>query len=490
MVMLLAGCQAGTAGHQLSESAVAAAKPAAGPHIPAHILTVDSSGNYLPIPDDLRFRGGDGRRLLEADDAGRCRSFQALNEHITEMFAQIDASGKKKLLIFIHGGMTSISDSLQRIKSQYRQILEDKEGYYPIFIIWRSGLTSSYWEQLCCIRGGQYNVPLGAVTLPFYLLKDLGVAIFNAPLAWGHATYVYWSSVGEKKHVADIRESRCDAASTSPLHVTTTGVQYCHKGNRDKEEGLAHDAFNLIMFLPKMITLPFVSSMGKTGWENMLRRTETQFRNPIELSDSSGVCAAEAKAFSKGSGATSIFFSRLARYLAGRDMEVSIVGHSMGSIIINKALMLYPEIEYRHIVFMAAADNINHTIHAVGDYMRRHPQTEFYNVMMHPQADANEIPRHTFGFAPNGSLLEWIDEMYGPNRTRLDLTVGKWWNTKDILHLFPDDGQLRRRMHMKVFGFYDRDPVHHGDFTEVELLKYPYWDKRFWWLEDIKGESK
>lgn len=482
---VLSGCQGGIARHAAPEES--AKKPAQSDHArpSAHILAVDSSGNYLPISDDLRFRSGDGRRLLRTNAAGGCVSFRALNDHISDMFAHIDASGKKKLLIFIHGGMISIPESLKRIKSQYRQILNGNDGSYPIFIVWRSGLMSSYWEQLCCIRGGQYNVPLGTVTLPLYLLKDIGVAVFNAPLAWGHATYVYWSSIAEKKNVADVRELRCDVQSASSLHQARgDGVNYCHKGNKVKEERILHDTFNFIMFFPKMVTIPFVSSMGKTGWDNMLRRTETQFRNPIELSDSSDTCATEARAFSRGSGATSIFFSRLERYLADRNMEVSIVGHSMGSIIVNKTLELYPDIRYRHIVFMAAADSINNTINALGDYMQKHPETEFYNVMMHPQADANEIPRYTFGIAPNGSLLEWIDEMYGPNRTRLDLTAGKWWNSKDILHLFPDDPQLRKRIHMKVFGFYDRDPVHHGDFTEIELLKYPYWDHRFWWLED------
>jgi hypothetical protein len=139
-----------------------------------------------------------------------------------------------------------------------------------------------------------------------------------------------------------------------------------------------------------------------------------------------------------------------------------------------------------HIVFLASADTINNTINSLGDYMLQNKTTDFYNVSLHPRADATEIPPNTLGAAPNGSLLEWVDQMYGPNRTRLDRTMGNWWNLKDALHLFPDDEEqtLKKRMHIKVFGFNEGDPVTHGDFTETEITKYPYWDKRFWWLED------
>ena len=456
-----------------------------------HMLVSDNSGNYLPINTDLSFSDGAGRALLRENSEGKCESFTALDKHVDRMLEAFEASGKKRLLIFIHGGMNSLENSLKRVMKQYPKIMGDPdnpdEGYYPIFIVWHSGLMSSYFEQLCCIRGGQRKLALGAVTLPLYLIKDTGVAIFNAPLAWGQQTYQYWTSIGDQKDIAAPDSQRCDGALPSQsarFRDAKSGVHFCHKGNPEKNGLSAHDAFNLVMFFPKMVTIPFVDSMGGTGWDNMLRRTETLFRNPLELSSSKNICTTEAKAFSRGSGAVSIFFKKLEERVGnGHKAHITIIGHSMGTIIINKAIEHYRRIRYDNIVFMAAADNINNTINSVGYYLQENSNTQFYNLALHPHAEASEIPPYTFGTAPNGSLLEWIDQMFGPNRSVLDRTMGAWWNIKETLHLFPAGD----RVHMKVFGFNPGDPTHHGDFTDPELTAYPYWDKRFWWLEQ-QGE--
>ncbi len=450
-----------------------------------HMLVSDNSGNYLPINTDLTFSDGAGRALLRENSEGKCESFAALDKHIDRMLSAFEASGKKRLLIFIHGGMNSLENSLRRVTKQYPEILGDPndpdDGYFPVFLVWRSGIVASYFEQLCCIRGGQHNLLLGVVTMPLYLLKDTGVAIFNAPLAWGQQTYQYWTSIGDKKNIMAPETQRCDGPSKpSELRDPKSGVHFCHKGNRNTNGFSLHDGFNLIMFFPKMVTMPFVDSMGGTGWENMLRRTETLFRNPVELSNAKDTCTTEAKAFRRGSGAVSIFFKKLEERVGnGHKAHITIIGHSMGAIIINKAIESYPNIPYDNIVFMAAADNISNTIDSVGDYLQANKNTQFYNLSLHPHADAAEIAPYTFGTVPNGSLLEWVDQMFGPNRSVLDRTMGAWWNIKDALHLFPESD----RVHMKVFGYNEGDPVHHIDFNNPDITTYPYWDKRFWWVE-------
>src|SRR5260370_20042006 len=72
-----------------------------------------------------------------------------LNELVqnVEKRSQVGPSGKRRILIFVHGGLNTASASVKRAVDLYSVILTNKDdSYYPIFINWRSGLTSSYFE--------------------------------------------------------------------------------------------------------------------------------------------------------------------------------------------------------------------------------------------------------------------------------------------------------------------------------------------------------
>jgi hypothetical protein len=63
---------------------------------------------------------------------------------------------RKRILLFIHGGMNTAQASIERVKHvlKYRQEIL-KDGIYPIFINWDSSLTSSYLDRLVSLRQGR-----------------------------------------------------------------------------------------------------------------------------------------------------------------------------------------------------------------------------------------------------------------------------------------------------------------------------------------------
>ncbi len=175
---------------------------------------------------------------------------------------------------------------------------------------------------------------------------------------------------------------------------------------------------------------------------------------------------------------------------AGANMELTVIGHSMGTIVLNELIPIARRLDYRKIVYMAAAASIRDFNKSVVPVIAGNSKIRFFNLSLHPMADAREIG--FFGTVPSGSLLEWIDDMFEGPKTMLDRTLGKWRNVRLAKHVFRRDAQ--KRMIFKVFGFRDEqnrrgrpgywpgDPVTHGQFNDTH--KY-YWLPEFWGEADV-----
>lgn len=172
------------------------------------------------------------------------------------------------------------------------------------------------------------------------------------------------------------------------------------------------------------------------------------------------------------------------------DMKLTVIGHSMGTIVLDELIPIYHRLDYRNIVYMASAASIRDFRHSVVPLIEARPAVRFYNLSLHPMADAREVAG--YGVVQSGSLLEWIDDMYEQPRTMMDRTLGKWRNVRLAKHVFPSAAQ--RRMIFKVFGFRPEegvrgqpgyrpgDPVRHGEFNDTRMH---YWLPEFWGEADI-----
>ncbi len=114
-------------------------------------------------------------------------------------------------------------------------------------------------------------------------------------------------------------------------------------------------------------------------------------------------------------------------------IEITLVGHSMGSIVIDQLLRYEPDLEVQNIVFMAAATTVEDYRDTVNPYLESHPQTQMYHLVLHPMAEVSE--RNYFDLTPRGSLLVWIDNYFTDPTTPLGRRVGRFANLVPEAHV-------------------------------------------------------
>jgi pimeloyl-ACP methyl ester carboxylesterase len=179
-----------------------------------------------------------------------------------------------------------------------------------------------------------------------------------------------------------------------------------------------------------------------------------------------------------------------------RPYEITLIGHSMGSMVVNELLRRQTahEIErgqilrqtplpVTNIVYMAAACSIRDFNQSVIPFMQReeHKKVQFYDLCLHPTA---ELIESNYGdLPPRGSLLCWIDDFLAEPSTPLDRTLGRWENLIQVPYIIPQP--LRGRVSIKAFALNRKrtnwlagansQPQHHGDFSVA-----PYWNPKFW----------
>ena len=104
-------------------------------------------------------------------------------------------------------------------------------------------------------------------------------------------------------------------------------------------------------------TTPFIDAGGKNAWDTMLRRTQTAFQRShtldIEENDKYNV------AYSPPDGALSVLMDALSElYSQDSNYVFTLIGHSLGPVMINELIRRYPQLPYPNIVYMAPACSI------------------------------------------------------------------------------------------------------------------------------------
>jgi hypothetical protein len=174
----------------------------------------------------------------------------------------------------------------------------------------------------------------------------------------------------------------------------------------------------------------------------------------------------------------------------GQDFEMTLIGHSMGTIVLNDFIRdyeSYPNLKITNIVYMAPACSIRDFERSVIPYMRstKGKDARFYNLTLHPLNDVREA--NAFNLVARGSLLEWIDSYFTTPSTPMDRTLGKWENIIQATHIIPDE--VRERVYIKGFPVGDTNkdgPQKHGEFDEYrpkDGQTWKFWDRAFWEAE-------
>ena len=468
------------------------------PDVEYHMINIDKDGKYTPAPHDVPFDPNAGK-----DDPTFYTQF------LDQLFLKINdtsqsgdrATEPKRILIYVHGGLNMYHDSIKKVVELQDDITRD--GFYPIFINWRSFFFTTYGEYLGRIRQGQpsHSAPL---TAPLYLVTDLLSAVVRGPRALTVQSAHVLNTVREQtgklpqtlRSVIRIIQHPIQSLFQRPIQDLTPKdpppyIYYIKRNTRPRYAKLKNQLWYVVTMPARVVLHPFVSEIGRSSWDMMHRRNSVLFRTPAEYEQDEctpgkgrTTTPEGAKQCYRGTGALAGFLQRLDREMQaarqdGRTPDhpkyaVTLVGHSMGTIVVNQILGDFPHIHFDNVVFMAAAVSTREVLDRAIPYLKQHPTTQFYSLSLAPDNDNSETS--LIGVEPSGSLLTWIDNYYTTPLTQLDRTFGRWENVRSALHVFPPE-ILEKQMHFKVFGFDDRNsPQEHGDFS-----RYPFWLPNFWW---------
>lgn len=424
----------------------------------------------------------------------------------------ISKYGKVELLLFVHGGLVTKENAaeatreiLNEIENDNLKRKKDTPYIYPIFVNWESGMDDAYLDHLYRVRQGHESKILGPLSSPFYLLADFGRAFSRIPVTYGYQGYnaVKHTVVDDEKAVETMNNEFYGGSSLGG-HAISLGADK----TTSFEKGLGKSTY-LIPGVLKLFTTPMLDMVGKSSWDNMLRRTKLLFRSPtdynlkqekLELStveqiedmvtiNSWNYPQPQSYKYRNSTGGLSVLMRALQKFkpLQQEDrLSVTLIGHSMGTIVMSELLRQFSDdkqdLTYNDIVYMAAACTIRDFEGTVIPYLAKHEKTNFYNLTLHPIAEENE--NFFVDTVPRGSLLVWIDDFASDPATRTDLTLGKWNNAKIAWPFIPKN--VREQITLKAFGIEDpsvnkgkgyKIPQKHGEFNDVSTS---FWQREYW----------
>jgi pimeloyl-ACP methyl ester carboxylesterase len=403
---------------------------------------------------------------------------------------------KVRLLIHVHGGLNSWDDTVKRMDMAWLMMHDANpdDRYYPIFVAWPSAYFNCYNEHLVSLRqGNRSSAWWGYPTAPMIGLLDLCEGLVNTPLAW---TYQLENS-----------KNRLLYNSTNCLHTWLSRNQKMGLTNANREDirtdykiwpgYAAHSTSDLVFWQygRGLLTTPFRATLGTlaqgptvgASWQVMKRRTGNLFHPP----DLFEMGPHERPGFLELSNKVPAgdFFTILADHIRATtnelQYEITFVGHSMGTIVLNRLFGAHGQDWVRthsidNIVYMGAACSVWQGLQAVVPVLKGYhrPNTnaapsemKFYNLTLHPLAEMSE--EMFWPAAPAGSLLHLIDTHLESPNGPLDRTLGSQVNVFSGIEAF---AEVKPWCVFKGFDFIpDRLPAEHGDFN-----KCPFWRKKFW----------
>ena len=474
-----------------------------------HVISIDRDGKLKHCNENSEYT----TKYIACQQ----KYFQEITDGIKD-FKKKRSEKETEVLLFVHGGLNKPDESMERALKKYH-FIEDK-WIYPIFVIWDSRGPSSYKEHLWSIRHGEKD-GLAKYTSPIYLLTDIGNSIVNAPKAWFVTGDHLFDSTNQniKEKSKEIVKEIDEIKEKEPLlnivyHPTDEDKKHDSRvqqwlGNPNKS---SRSFYWLFTSPAKVVTAPFAYTMAKPAWDIMLRRTDTLFYTPCDLDgDRYADCKKNSEKTSQipkwgavgnsaiesklGSGALSVFLQHLERE---PDMRITLIGHSMGAIVVNKIILMKPNLPYKNIVHLASADSVNHVLDIIIPYLNyalqkrqgKFKDVQFYSLMLHPDNEDRESAYK--GLVPSGSLLTWIDEMYTTPETVMNRRSGRWDNIRKTMPLIPNT--VAGNMHFKIFGTDSKQdkkkeeckdkedcpcpvtvPQKHGDFDDM-----CFWDEAKW----------
>lgn len=406
--------------------------------VPARII-VDKEGE--PLSDQ-------GKRMGNKVFTARIADLvNDMGDHV-----RTECSGKNrpaKFLILVHGGLTSVKEGLeyidQVVNPRDKRYLKDMgdERLYTIFLNWDASLWGAWFDDLFQVRFGVRDWRVAIPTLPFSLTDRLIRGLITSPISFGYqvdsaktGTLVERSRFGESSSLGESAVNTLTSLITAPVHIPV---------------------------------LPLVSGLGSGAWDMLKRRTDRMFF--IEKGDHDSTRKSALRVFFEAMSERARS-SWVCKTSSGQALpiEITLVGHSMGSIVINRILREFPEIELTRIIYLGAAASVQDFRDNIIPYLS--PPTlkgaHFYSFSLAVKDENRE--QNYFGLAPRGSLLVYIENMFEPGVSGEQFRVGWWINAREIL--VGKKEVCSRMTFLKFPGDEESDyPKKHGEFNDDKKLQ-------------------
>ncbi|PCI78893.1 MAG: hypothetical protein COB20_06020 [SAR86 cluster bacterium] len=476
-----------------------------------HIVRVDNDGQLIPQDlTGLNFIQRSRVEVLTQEESAKMVSHLFCE---AESLARTKAKGSKtdnipvKLLIYVHGGLNSFGDTDTRIieKKLPDQIINDADWHYPIFMSWPTAPVPTWAEQTFLVREGR-KVPaaLGIATSPFMITADIFRTLGRYPatayyqlsneidqfasaywpntlsFAWKTAQQTVCNEISSDSELLLNSQCQFNELRNSEEYNLQANLSTYKVGKWERTAGASLQ----IAAAPFRYTLFSLwhSGIAASAWDNMKRRTQNMIQPPyyIDSRRTQGIAGA-------------MFFEELFKRIdAQRELntdleyEITLVGHSMGAIVLNNILESF-QLEWvthkalKNIVYMAAASNIDETLDALAPVLngasRIGKNVNFYNLTLNRVAEVSE--KHLKGLVPLGSLLVSIDQHYDTPEHPLKRTMGSEVNILSTIGIIDD--RLESSKGDLVFKAFNRcpnsPPRMHGEFNDI-----PFWKPSTWQL--------
>jgi pimeloyl-ACP methyl ester carboxylesterase len=373
--------------------------------------------------------------------------------------------GRRRMVIFVHGGLNTQRRTVERAVRLTPQMLND--GVFPLFLNWRSSLNASYLEHLLHVRQGKRQGVLGIPLAPFIMVSDLLRAAGRAIPVWALMVQSDLLTIPW----LDSERPTDDAAIALFQNQLVRIV-----GPKAVDESERYRRFaQYVATLPtKLMTSPAIDAFGMSAWRVMLRHIDLLFEPPGRTEDGAV----------KGGLLYLLESLRAAEERGQREtpLEITLVGHSMGTIVVNRIIRTAGDtLPIKHVVYLAAACSLKDYEDTMFPFLKSHTDVNLFHLVLNRQAELRDrAARNITGdIAPRGSLLVWIDNFLGAPNSFRDLTAGRFVNLIRETVSVPPAADIRKRIHITYFDAgkkYDRAaPQRHGDFGDLRFWRTDCW---------------